>query len=47
MRAALKIRNGEKMGIWEGAGGAWAHVVINSVALGALVWEATRLPWFT
>ena len=25
-RAAMKVRTGEKMGIWEGVGGAWVHV---------------------
>jgi len=46
-RAALKIHNGEKKGIWEGTGGPWVHVAFHSVTLGALVWEATTLPWFT
>ena len=27
-RAVMKVRTGEKMGIWEGLGGAWVHVRI-------------------
>ena len=42
-RAALKIRNGEMMGIWEGLGGAWVHVVFHSFTAAALGWEASRL----
>lgn len=42
-RAALKVRMGERMGIWEGMGGAWVHVMFHSIVLAALTWEATRL----
>lgn len=45
MRAALKIRNGERMGTWKGMGGAWVHVIFHSVTLAALGWEATKLSW--
>ena len=42
-RAGLKVRACEKMGIWEGIGGAWVHVVFHSLVTAALTWEATRL----
>ena len=34
--------HGEKLGIWEGLGGAWIHVVFHSFVAGALTWEAYR-----
>lgn len=44
-RAGYKIRNGERTGIWEGLGGAWVHAGFHSIAVGALLWEAMKLPW--
>lgn len=42
-RAGLKVWRGERMGVWEGLGGAWVHVVFHGLVMAALVWEATRL----
>ena len=42
-RAYLKARRGERMGIWEGMGGAWVHIVFHSIVTAALAWEATLL----